>query len=83
MKSGPMTVHNYVKKILDFEFGTFQTFTKYIEIEYILFDQYILCSLQINFQMNVTVEKCTFSPLKAIGKIASATYLVAIGTRLP
>ena len=65
MKSGPMTVHNYVKNILYFEFGIFQTCTTYIEIEYILFDHYILCSLQINFEINVTVEKCTFSPLKS------------------
>ena len=69
MKSEPMTVHHYVKNILYFEFGIFQTFTSYIGIEYILFDHYILCSLQINFQIsfqiNVTVEKCTFSPLKS------------------
>ena len=51
MKSEPMTVHNYVKNILYFEFGIFQTFTNYIEIEYILFDHYISCSLQINFQI--------------------------------
>ena len=55
-----MTAHNYVKNILYFEFDIFQTFTNYVEIEYILFDHYILCSLQINFQINVTVEKCTF-----------------------
>ena len=30
MKSEPMTVHNYVKNILYFEFGIFQTFTNYI-----------------------------------------------------
>ena len=65
MKSGPITVHNYVKNILYFEFGVFQTFTNYIEIEYILFDHYILFSLQINFQINVTVEKCTLSSLKS------------------
>ena len=60
MKSEPMTVHNYVKNILYFEFGIIQTFTNYIEVEYILFDHYILFSLQINFQINVTVEKCIF-----------------------
>ena len=49
MKSEPMTVHNYVQNILYFEFGIFQTFTNYTEIEYILFGHYILCSLQINF----------------------------------
>ena len=65
MKSEPMTLHNYVKNILYFEFGIFQTFTNYIEIEHILFDHYILCFLQINFQINATVEKCTFSPLKS------------------
>ena len=57
MKFEPMTIHNYVKNILYFEFGIFQTFTNYIEIEYILFDHYILCSLQINFEIGVTVEK--------------------------
>ena len=60
MKSEPMTVHNYVKNILYFEFGIIQTFTNYTEVEYILFDHYILFSLQINFQINVTVEKCIF-----------------------
>ena len=65
MKSEPITAHNYVKNILYFEFGIFQTFTNYIEIEYILFDHYILCSLQINFQITVTVETCTFWPLKS------------------
>ena len=49
MKSEHMTVHNYFKNILYFEFGSFQTFTNCIEIEYILFDHYILCSLQINY----------------------------------
>ena len=58
MKSEPMIVLDYVKNILYFEFGIFQTFTNYTETEYILFDHYILCSLQINFQINVTVEKC-------------------------
>ena len=65
MKSEPMTVHNYVNNILYSEFGIFQTSTNCIEIEYILFDHYILCSLQIYFQINVTVEKYTFSPLKS------------------
>ena len=60
-----MTVHNYVKNILYFEFGIFQTFTDYTEIEHILFDHYILCSLQIKFQINGIVEKCTFEPLKS------------------
>ena len=49
MKSEPMTVHNYVKNILYFEFGIFQTFTNYIEIDYILFDHYILCSSQASY----------------------------------
>ena len=44
MKSEPMTVHNYVNNILYSEFGIFQTSTNYTEIEYILFDHYILCS---------------------------------------
>ena len=35
MKSEPMTAHNYVKNILYFEIGIFQTFINYIEIEYI------------------------------------------------
>ena len=65
MTSEPITVHNYVKNILYFEFGIFQAFTNYTEIEHILFYHYILCSFQINFQINVTVEKCTLSPLKS------------------
>ena len=55
-----MAVHNYVKNILYFEFGISQTFIYCIEIEYILFDHYILYPLQINFQINVTVENAHF-----------------------
>ena len=95
MKSEPMTVHNYVKNILYFEFDIFQTFTNYIEIEYISFDHYILCSLQttvVDYHGNhsdtsITPLFCVvLSPYlvwRFFGMMASAIYLVAIVTRLP
>ena len=45
MKSEPMTVHNYVKNILYFEFGIFQTFNNYIELNTfcLIITFYVLC----------------------------------------